>query len=77
MKQLLTIIIVTTVVTSTSCLAQNSPDNLQRELERLHNQWVNAVEKGDGATMDRLEIPNLILVNTDGKGGIWKKHGPR
>ena len=27
--------------------------------------------------MDKLEIPNLILVNVDGKGGIWKKHGPR
>ncbi len=77
MKQLLTIIIVATVVTSTSCLAQNSSDNLQRELERLHNQWFNAFDKGDGATMDKLEIPNLILVNADGKGGIWKKHGPR
>ena len=77
MKQLLTIIIVATVVTSTSCLAQNSSNNLQRELERLHNQWFNAFDKGDGATMDKLEIPNLILVNADGKGGIWKKHGPR
>src|SRR5437763_9595909 len=27
--------------------------------------------------MDKLEIPNLILVNADGKGGTWKKHGPR
>ena len=72
MKQLLAIIIVATVVTSTSCLAQNSSNNLQRELERLHNQWFNAFDKGDGATMDKLEIPNLILVNADGKGGIWK-----
>jgi len=37
----------------------------------------NAFNKGDGATMDKLEIPNLILVNTDGTGGIWKKNGPR
>ena len=77
MKQLLTTIVVATVVTSTSCLAQNSSNNLQRELERLHNQWFNAFDKGDGATMDKLEIPNLILVNVDGKGGIWRKHGPR
>ena len=77
MKQLLTTIVVATVVTSTSCLAQNSSNNLQRELERLHNQWFNAFDNGDGATMDKLEIPNLILVNADGKGGIWKKHGPR
>src|SRR6266481_2134587 len=77
MKQLLTIIIVATVVTSTSCLAQNSSNDLQRELERLHNQWFNAFDKGDGATMDKMEMPNLILVNADGKGGIWKKHAPR
>jgi Ni/Co efflux regulator RcnB len=77
MKQLLTLIIVATVVTATSCLAQNSSSNLQRNLERLHNQWFNAFDKGDGATMDKLEVPNLILVNADGKGGIWQKRGPR
>ena len=77
MKQLLAAIIVATVVTSTSCLAQNSSNNLQRELERLHNQWFNAFDKGDGAAMDKMEMPNLILVNADGRGGIWKKHGPR
>ena len=77
MKQLLTTIIITTVVASTSCLAQNSSNNLQRELERLHNQWFNAFDKGDGAAMDKMEIPNLILINADGKGGIWEKHGPR
>jgi ketosteroid isomerase-like protein len=76
-KQLLTTIIITTVVASTSCLAQNSSNNLQRELERLHNQWFNAFDKGDGAAMDKMEIPNLILINADGKGGIWEKHGPR
>ena len=27
--------------------------------------------------MDRLEVPNLVLVNTDGKGQIWRKSGPR
>jgi len=77
MKQLLTTIIITTVVASTSCLAQNSSNNLQPELERLHNQWFNAFDKGDGAAMDKMEIPNLILINADGKGGIWEKHGPR
>ena len=77
MKQLLTTIVVATVVTSISCLGQNSSNNLQRELERLHNQWFNAFDKGDGAAMDKMEIPNLILINADGKGGIWEKHGPR
>ena len=73
----LTTIVVATVMTSTFCLAQNSSNDLQRELERLHNQWFNAFDKGDGATMDKMEMPNLILVNADGKGGIWKKDGPR
>jgi ketosteroid isomerase-like protein len=77
MKQLITTLIITTVVASTSCLAQNSSNNLQRELERLHNQWFNAFDKGDGAAMDKMEIPNLTLINADGKGGIWEKHGPR
>lgn len=77
MKQLLTTIVVATVITSTSCLAQNSSNNLQRELERLENQWFNAFDKGDGAAMDKMEVPNLILVNADSKGGIWEKHGPR
>ena len=72
----LTTIVVATVMTSTFCLAQNSSNDLQRELERLHNQWFNAFDKGDGATMDKMEMPNLILVNADGKGGIWKKDGP-
>lgn len=77
MKQLLTTMVVVTVMTSTLCLAQNSSNDLERELERLHNEWFNAFDKGDGATMDKMEMPNLILVNADGKGGIWKKHGRR
>jgi Domain of unknown function (DUF4440) len=77
MKQHFIMIVVATVVAATSCLAQNVSNNLQRELEHLHDQWFNAFNKGDGATMDKLEIPNLILVNSDGTGGIWKKHGPR
>ena len=56
----LTTIVVATVMTSTFCLAQNSSNDLQRELERLHNQWFNAFDKGDGATMDKMEMPNLI-----------------
>src|SRR6201982_209047 len=76
LKSLMTIV-VATVITSTFCLAQNSSNDLQRELERLHNQWFNAFNKGDGAKMDKMEMPNLILVKADGKGGIWKKHGPR
>jgi hypothetical protein len=73
----LTALVVATVVTSTFCSAQIAANNLQQELERLHNQWFNAFDKGEGAMMDKMEISNLVLVNADLKGGIWKKDGPR
>jgi len=58
-------------------MAQSAPNNLTAELERLHNQRITAFDSGGGATMDRMEVPNLILVNADAKGGIWQKSGPR
>jgi ketosteroid isomerase-like protein len=60
-----------------SCLAQNGSNDLKAELERLHNEWFTAFDKGDGATMNRMEFSNLVLVNPDGKGTIWQKPGPR
>jgi hypothetical protein len=65
-------IVVATVMTSTFCVAQNSSNELQRELERLHNQWFNAFDKGDGATMDKMETPNLILVTLTAKAVFGK-----
>jgi hypothetical protein len=44
-----------------SCLAQSGSNDLKAELERLHNQWFTAFDKGDGATLDRMEVPNLVL----------------
>jgi ketosteroid isomerase-like protein len=43
----------------------------------LHTEWFTAFDKGDGATMDRIEVPNLVLVDWDGKGSIFQKSGPR
>jgi hypothetical protein len=51
--------------------------SVQAEIERLHTQWFAAFDKGDGAAMDQMELPNLILVGYDGKRGIWQKDGPR
>jgi ketosteroid isomerase-like protein len=45
------------------------------KIERLHQQWLAAFDKGDGATMDRMELPNLVLVFDNGM--IWQKSGPR
>ena len=62
------------VVTLTS-LAQSSPNDLKAELESRHNQCFAAYDKGDGATMDGMEVPNLVIVF--GNGTIWQKPGPR
>jgi hypothetical protein len=65
------------VAVTLSCLAQSGANDLKAELEGLHNQWLTAFDKGDGATMDRMEVPNLVLINADRKGAIWQKPGPR
>lgn len=65
------------LLTVVSALAQNSSNDLSAQLEHLHSQWLAAFDNGDGATMDRMEVPNLMLVNADGKGGIWQKSSSR
>jgi hypothetical protein len=55
--------------------AQSSNGSLQSELEAVHQKWFKAFDTGDGATMDKVEAPNLILVLPDGQ--IWPKDGPR
>jgi hypothetical protein len=55
--------------------AESSSPALMSELTGLHDQWFAAFDKGDGATMDKLESDNLILVFPDGM--IWKKSGSR
>jgi hypothetical protein len=56
-------------------LAQTGTPDISNTIERLHEQWFTAFDKGDGATMDRMEVPNLVLVFQDGR--IWQKDGPR
>ena len=69
----LTTIVVATVMTSTFCLGQNSSNDLQRELERLHNQWFNAFDKGDGATMDKMEMPISFSLMLTAKAVFGKR----
>jgi ketosteroid isomerase-like protein len=66
-----------TVAALSSFAQSGGPNDLKGQLERLHDQWLAAFNKGDGATMDSMEVPNLILINADGKNTIWKKPGPR
>jgi ketosteroid isomerase-like protein len=60
-----------------ACLAQAESSDLKTEFVRLQSQFLTAFENGDGATLDRMEVPNLVLVNGDGMGEIWQKQGPR
>ena len=57
--------------------AKSNGSNIQVEIQRLTQDWFTAFSKGDGAAMDRMEVPNLVLVNTNHTGDIWQKNGPR
>jgi ketosteroid isomerase-like protein len=72
-------VLVVLVLPSAATFGQNPSGTsaLKAQLERLHGEWFNAFDKGDGATMDRIEVPNLVLVDWDGKGSIFQKSGPR
>ena len=56
-------------------ILDDSGAKLRSELEAIHSKWFHAFDTGDGATMDGLEIDNLVLVMPN--GSIWKKSGPR
>ena len=60
---------------ATSLFAQNSSTDLNSELQNLHAKWFKAYDNGDGVTMDRMEMNNLVLVMPT--GDIWTKTKPR
>jgi len=68
-------LVLVTLVCILPAAAQRNDVSLQSELEALHEKWFKAFDTGDGATMDKVEIPNLILILPDGQ--IWPKDGPR
>jgi ketosteroid isomerase-like protein len=57
--------------------AKSEGSNIQVEIQRLTQDWYTAFSKGDGAAMDQMEAPNLVLINPSGAGDIWHKDGPR
>jgi len=56
---------------------QIETQDIQVEIQRLTQDWFTVFSKGDGAAMDQMEVPNLVLVNARGTGDIWQKKGPR
>ena len=68
-------LIVFTIACSLPLLAQDADGQLRSELQALHAKWFKAFDSGDGATMDQMEVDNLVLVMPN--GDIWRKPGPR
>lgn len=58
-----------------SGIAQNVDDSLRKQLETVHAKWLAAFEGADIATMNEIEIRNIVLVLPD--GFVAKNFGPR
>jgi ketosteroid isomerase-like protein len=74
---ILTVIALSVTVSLSFGQAKSEKSDIQVEIQRLTQDWYTAFSKGDGAAMDQMEAPNLILVNPSGTGDIWHKDGPR
>jgi len=73
----LTVIALSVTVSFSFGQAKSEESNIQVEIQRLTQDWYTAFSKGDGAAMDQMEAPNLVLINPSGTGDIWHKDGPR
>jgi ketosteroid isomerase-like protein len=70
---------------STALTAQGTDGKLRTELEALHAKWFTAFDNGDGATMDQMEMDNLVLVmpigilfvKTEARAGMQAKLDPQ
>lgn len=73
----LTVIALSVTVNLSFGQTKSNGSNVQVEIQRLTQDWYTAFGKGDGAAMDQMEVPNLVLINASGTGDIWHKDGPR
>ena len=68
-------VLATALVGSLALTAYGDAPRSATDLPTLHAAWFDAFDHGDGAKMDQMETPNLVLVMPDGT--IWKKSEPR
>jgi len=73
----LTVIALSVTVSFSFGQAQSNGSNVQVEIQRLTQDWYTAFSNGDGAAMDQMEVPNLVLINPGWTSGVWHKDGPR
>jgi ketosteroid isomerase-like protein len=69
------IAILAALLFSAPVVAEGVDSTLRSELEAIHVQWFKAFDRGDGATMDKMEMNKLVLVMPT--GAIWAKTKPR
>jgi hypothetical protein len=69
----------TLILTGTGAAAQTPPP-AQTSVQQASKHWFDAFLRGDGATMDRLEAPDLTQVFQDGsfyqKSHLLNGRGP-
>lgn len=73
----LTVILLPVTVSFSFGQDNSNASNIQVEIQRLTQDWYTAFSKGDGAAMDQMEVPDLVLINPGWTSGIWHKDGPR
>ncbi|HZA91543.1 MAG TPA: nuclear transport factor 2 family protein [Gemmatimonadales bacterium] len=72
MKSIVTIAV---MLLSSQAPTRQTDASLGMELHESYKAWFAALDEGDGAAMDALEVDDFILVGADGT--IMEKHRPR
>jgi hypothetical protein len=60
-----------------SAAAFGQSNETETQLREISKAWTTSYYKGDGKTLDVLEIPNLVLLSARGEDEIWSKTKPR
>jgi len=68
-------ILAAAILTTLAVTARSDTPKSTADLQALHAAWFDAFDRGEGAKMDQMEMPNLTLVMPDGM--VWKKTEPR
>jgi hypothetical protein len=68
-------ILAAAILTSPALTAQSDTPEHAADFQALHAAWFDAFDRGEGAKMDQMEAPNLVLGMPD--GSFWKKTEPR
>jgi hypothetical protein len=63
------------LLSSQAPTGQQTDEPLGTELHESYKAWFAALDKGDGAALDALEVNDFVFVTPS--GSIWEKHHPR